>query len=108
MLKMLMKKMLVGTVSGIILRTSVRNSYGLKSPFSMESAKHGLIVDLQMHIFSVRWAVFIFLRNSKHKVSINKAMASPPLLILCTIHKCVDQSNEATSSRDFTMESSRE
>lgn len=78
MLKMLMKKMLIGTISGIILRTSVRNSYGLKSRFSMESAKHGLIVDLQMHIFSVRWAVFIFLRKSKHKVSINKAMAPPP------------------------------
>lgn len=44
----------------------------------MESAKHGLIVDLQMHIFSVRWVVFIFLMNSKHEVSINKAMAFSP------------------------------
>lgn len=51
----------------------------------MESAKHGLTVDLQMHIFSVRWVVFIFLMNSKTEISINKAMAFSPL-IFCTIH----------------------
>lgn len=35
---------------------------------SPESAKHGLTVDLRMHIFSVRWAVFIFSTNSKKKM----------------------------------------
>lgn len=46
--------------------------------FSMEPAKHGLMADLQMHIFSVRWVVFIFLMNSKNEVSINKAVTPPP------------------------------
>ena len=56
----------------------MRNSYRLKSPLLRESAKHGLTVDLQKHIFSVRWVVFIFLMDSKNEVSINKAMAFPP------------------------------
>jgi hypothetical protein len=45
---------------------------------SVESAKHGLIVDLQMHIFSVRWVVFIFFDEQQNEVSINKAMVSFP------------------------------
>ena len=44
----------------------------------MESAKHGFVVDLQKHIFSVRWVVFIFLMDSKDEVSINKTLAPPP------------------------------
>ena len=50
----------------------------------MESAKHGLVVDLQKHIFSVRWVVFIFLLDSKDEVSINKTLAPhppPPILL---------------------------
>ena len=56
----------------------------------MESAKHGLVVDLQKHIFSVRWVVFIFLMDSKDEVSINKTWAPnppPPFYFLWTIHK---------------------
>lgn len=51
----------------------------------MESAKHGLVVDLQKHIFSVRWVVFIFLMDSKDEVSINKTLASPPSHILLPV-----------------------
>lgn len=51
----------------------------------MESAKHGLVVDLQKHIFSVRWVVFIFLMDSKDEVSINKTLASPPSRILLPV-----------------------
>lgn len=68
----------------------MRNSYRLKSPLLRESAKHGLTVDLQKHIFSVRWVVFIFLMDSKNEISINKAMAFPPpfsFYFLRTIHK---------------------
>lgn len=50
--------------------------------FSMESAKHGFVVDLQKHIFSVRWVVFIFLMDSKDEVSINKTLALPPPILL--------------------------
>lgn len=68
----------------------MRNSYRLKSPLLRESAKHGLIVDLQKRIFSVRWVVFIFLMDSKNEISINKAVAFPPpfsFYFLCTIQK---------------------
>lgn len=51
----------------------------------MESAKHGLVVDLQKHIFSVRWVVFIFLMDSKDEVSINKTLASPHSRILLPV-----------------------
>lgn len=51
----------------------------------MESAKHGLVVDLQKHIFSVRWVVFIFLMDSKDEVSINKTLASPTSRILLPV-----------------------
>ena len=51
----------------------------------MESAKHGFVVDLQKHIFSVRWVVFIFLMDSKDEVSINKTLAPPPPPILLPV-----------------------